>query len=53
MDVRTNMNNTHEYAIPTEALYKRWGFHPEVFTADEARKENRLEDDLVLPSWAH
>lgn len=46
-----NMNNSYSDAIPVSETYKSWGFHQSVFNADEARKEERLDKVLQLPSW--
>lgn len=46
---RINLSNT--YAIPKSALLEHWGLEPQVFDADEARKEKKLSDVMELPSW--
>ncbi len=41
----------HDNAIPVSELYKHWGFSPAVFDADEARKEQRLDEVFQRPAW--
>lgn len=45
------MSNSHDYAITLGELYRRWGLHPRVFHADEARKERKLAEVMKLPAW--
>ena len=45
------MNETHHDALPLRELYRQWNFDPAVFRADEARKEKRLGEVIILPSW--
>ena len=46
---RINLSNT--YAIPKSELLEHWGLEPQVFDADEARKEKKLSDVMELPNW--
>lgn len=45
------MSETHHDALPLRELYRQWNFDPAVFRADEARKEKRLGEVIILPSW--
>lgn len=51
MGEMTKMSDTYKHAIPIAELYKRWGFDDEVFYAEEARKEKRLEKVILQPPW--
>lgn len=49
--VLQNMSSTYEDAIPPSQLCRNWGLDPLTFKADEARKEGKLQEVMLLPSW--
>lgn len=50
-EMNINMNNNHANAMPQAALLEKWGFDANVFNADEARKEMRLDSVMEYPDW--
>lgn len=47
----SNMSSNHSSAIAPSALLEKWGFEADVFNADEARKEMRLDRVMEYPNW--
>ena len=45
------MSETHQDALPIWELYQQWNLDSAVFRADEARKEKRLGEVIIQPSW--
>ena len=45
------MNNNHANAMPPADLLSKWGFEADLFNADEARKETRLDSVMEYPEW--
>ena len=50
-EMRFSMNSNYTYAIASSALLEKWGFEPDVFNADEARKETKLDSVMEYPDW--
>lgn len=50
-EMRFNMNNNHANAMPPADLLSKWGFEVDLFNADEARKETRLDSVMEYPEW--
>lgn len=50
-EMNSSMSNNHSSAIAPSALLEKWGFEANVFNADEARKEKRLDSVMEYPDW--
>ncbi len=49
--MKNNMSNNHSNAVSQAYLLEKWGFDSDVFNADEARKETRLDSVMEYPEW--